>query len=414
MKVLQVNNVYRLHSTGKITYDIHCELQKQGIESVVCYGRGQKVSEPNVYKFCGEFYSHVNHFIANCTGVLYGGCLLSTLRLISIIKKEKPDIVHLQCLNGYFVNIYRLLNWLKKKRIKTVLTLHAEFMYTGGCGHSMECQQWMHPEGCGQTPCPRYRNDMNVWFFDRSRRMWKRMKAAFEGWGDELIITSVSPWLMQRAAASPMLRNKRHCVVLNGIDTNVFHAYAPEVTQKLREELELGDGPLIFHATAWFCDEPKHPKGGYYLIELAKRMPEVTFVVAGRGKTGISLPPNVRTLSMVTEQARLAQLYAMADLTIITSQKETFSMVVAESLCCGTPVVGFKAGAPEMIALPAYSAFAEYGDVEALEELTREFLSREHTSEDMAKQAFSQYSKGVMTSEYIKQYAATMISPSRK
>lgn len=139
MKILQINNVYKKGSTGKITYDIHQELQRRGIESVVCYGRGQKVDEINVHKTCGEFYSKINNIWSRITGIMYGGCFFSTNRLISIVKKEKPDIVHLQCLNGYFVNIYRLINWLKKNKIKTVLTLHAEFMYTGGCGHSIGC-----------------------------------------------------------------------------------------------------------------------------------------------------------------------------------------------------------------------------------------------------------------------------------
>ena len=41
---------------------------------------------------------------------------------------------------------------------------------------------------------------------------------------------------------------------------------------------------------------------------------------------------------------RLAEYYSLVDVTVITSFHETFSMVVAESLSCGTPIVGFKAG----------------------------------------------------------------------
>ena len=100
MKVLQVNNVYKKGSTGKITYDIHSELLKQGIESVVCYGRGEKINEPHVYKTCGEVYSKINHLLSEFTGVMYGGCFFSTNKLIKIIKKENPDVVHLQCING--------------------------------------------------------------------------------------------------------------------------------------------------------------------------------------------------------------------------------------------------------------------------------------------------------------------------
>lgn len=43
-------------------------------------------------------------------------------------------------------------------------------------------------------------------------------------------------------------------------------------------------------------------------------------------------------------------------------------MVTAESLCCGTPVVGFLAGGPESIAIEKFSTFVEYGDLNAIKE----------------------------------------------
>ena len=85
MKVLQVNCVYGKGSTGKITQDIHRELQAHGIESVVCYGRGEKVREPGVYKTCGELYAKWNNLLSRFTGLMYGGCYFSTNRLIRII-----------------------------------------------------------------------------------------------------------------------------------------------------------------------------------------------------------------------------------------------------------------------------------------------------------------------------------------
>ena len=87
MKVLQVNCVYGKGSTGKITQDLHRELQKRGVESVVCYGRGERVREPGVYKTCGELYSKLNNLISRFTGLMYGGCFFSTNRLIRIIRK---------------------------------------------------------------------------------------------------------------------------------------------------------------------------------------------------------------------------------------------------------------------------------------------------------------------------------------
>lgn len=402
MKILQVNVVYNTGSTGKIVYDIHTELKKQNIKSVVCYGRGPEVSEENVYKICGELYSDINHFYANLSGVIYGGCIVSTNKLISVIKSEKPDVVHLHCLNGYFVNIYRLVTWLKNHKVKTVLTLHAEFMYTGGCSHALECKQWLCELGCGTEKCPLYRTDMKSWIFDRSRTMWRRMKKAFDGFEKDLTVTSVSPWLMERASASPILRGKKHCVVLNGIDTEIFHPYDSESSSDLKKELNIVSGPVVFHATALFSDDPNHIKGGYYIIELAKRLPNIKFVVAGAYKGEMNLPGNIILLGKVSDKEKLARLYSMADLSVITSKKETFSMIVAESMCCGTPIIGFNAGAPETIAIPQFSAFTKHGDLDALEENLKRFLNMDFC--DIAEKAFEKYSKEKMVQNYKKLY----------
>ena len=351
MKVLQVNVVYKNGSTGKITADIHTELLKNGIESVVCYGRGSKVDEPYVYKTCGELYAKMNNAFSRITGIMYAGCLFSTRKLVNIIKREKPDIVHLQCINGYFVNIYKLVTWLKKNKINTILTLHAEFMYTGGCGHAFDCEQWRKQSGICCTDCPRWKKETKSIFFSRTSTMWKKMKKAFDGFDkDKLTIVSVSPWLMDRAKSSQIFRNYNHKVIYNGLDTSVFKLYD---TTEVKKKYNLTDEKIIFHATPSFSDDPNNIKGGCYVIELAKRMinDNVKIFVAGDYKKGMNLPKNIILLGRIKDQVELAKLYSMADVTVLTSKKETFSMVVAESLCCGTPVVGFKAGGPEQIAI---------------------------------------------------------------
>ena len=399
MKVLQVNCVYNNGSTGKIVADIHAELLRRGVDSVVCYGRGAKVHEANVYKTCGELYSKFNNLLSRFTGCMYGGCLLSTNKLISIIKKEKPDVVHLHCINGYFVNIYRLVEFLKKNHIKTVLSLHAEFMHTANCGHALECEKWR--TGCGD--CPRLRRETKSLLIDGTARSWKRMKAAFEGFEDDLVVASVSPWLMERAKQSPIMEKIKHCVVLNGLNTDVFKLYD---TSDLKREYGITDEKVVFHATAGFSDDPEHIKGGYYVIKLAEMMKNdnVRFFVAGQHTEGIKVPENVTLLGSVNDQIHLARLYSMSDVTVLTSKKETFSMITAESLCCGTPVVGFKAGAPEGIAIPEYSEFVEYGNVDALKIAVNKLFGGSYDKQDVSKAAYSKYSKIRMVDEYSEVY----------
>lgn len=398
MKILQVNCVYNSGSTGKIVADVHNELKKNGIESVVCYGRGAKVSEPHVYKTCGELYSKFNNLLSRITGIMYGGCLFSTNRLISIIKKEKPDIVHLHCINGYFVNIYRILRFLKKSGIKTILTLHAEFMYTANCGHALECERWK--TGCGN--CPNLKKETKSLLFDRTRTSWKRMQKAFLGF-DNLVLTSVSPWLMGRAEMSPMLKGRVHHVILNGLDTSVFKV---RDTSDLKKFNGLTDEKVIFHAAPFFTDEPEHLKGGRYIIKLAEQLPNVRFFVAGDYPNNLSVPKNVTLLGRIYNQAELAAFYSMADLTVIASKKETFSMICAESLSCGTPVVGFEAGAPEQISLAEYSTFVEYGDFNALTAAVLKMLDAPHDKLTVSKAAHQKYAKSQMTAGYVGVYSS--------
>ena len=150
MKILQINCVYGTGSTGRLTQAIHTRLLAEGIKSVVCYGRGPRSTDPHIHKVCGELYAKAQHAEADLTGLVYGGCVLSTARLLHILRWEAPDIVHLQCINGYFVNIFRLVRWLKRHRIPTLLTLHAEFPYTANCGIAADCEKWR--TGCGSCP----------------------------------------------------------------------------------------------------------------------------------------------------------------------------------------------------------------------------------------------------------------------
>lgn len=399
MKILQINCVYKNGSTGKIVADIHTELKNAGHHSAVCYGNGQRVKESNVYKISNKLLGKFNALRSRITGVMYGGCFFSTKKLISVIKRQKPDIVHLHCLNGNFINIYKLITWLKKSSIKTVLTLHAEFMHTANCGYALDCEKWK--TGCGK--CPRLKKETNSLFIDGTHSSWVKMKKAFDGFNENLIVASVSPWLMERAKQSPILADKKHTVVYNGLDTDVFKLYE---TQDLKDKHGVTDEKIIFHATPSFNNDPNHIKGGYYVLKLAEKMKDdnVKFIIAGNYDASIKIPENMIMLGRVSNQEELARYYSMADITLLTSKKETFSMICAESLCCGTPVVGFEAGAPEQISLTEYGSFVEHGNIDLLLAKTREMLAKSYSKTNIEAVAKNTYSKETMAKSYIKLY----------
>ncbi|MCD7802187.1 MAG: glycosyltransferase [Clostridiales bacterium] len=400
MKILQLNSVYGVGSTGKITRDIHRTLLRDGFESIVCYGRGKTSGETGVIRICSDYYAKANNLISRATGLKYGGCIYSTRKIEKLIQREKPDVVHLQCINGYFLNIYRLVDWLKKCGIPTVLTLHAEFMFTANCDHAFDCERWK--ENCGN--CPRLYSATKSWHFDRTEESFRKMYKSFQGF-EALTVVSVSPWLMHRAESSPILSGHHHCVILNGVDTEVFY---PRRVVHCPAELSLAGKTVILHVTASFRDKEDDPKGGWYVLQAAKRLEHLPFIFLVAGKFALSEPgpDNVLFLGEILDQNILAEYYSMADLTILTSKRETFSMVCAESLCCGTPVVGFCAGGPESVSLPEYSQFVPYGDTEALTESVKTWsnVKRRLTKDSVSSAASRKYAKEHMVYRYEEEY----------
>lgn len=398
MKILQVNNYYGERSTGKLTAQLHQGLLAAGHQSLVAYGRGGTVREPGTIRLCPEWYAKANSLLVRLTGMPHGGCRLSTGKLLRLIRREKPDVVHLQCINEHFVDIYRLLGWLNRHDIPTVLSLHAEFIYTGNCGHAYECDKWKH--GCHH--CHRRYGATKSLLFDRTAGSWRRMRRALEGFEDRCIVTPVSPWTQERAKQGDILKNFRFRTVLNGVDT---HIMAPQGDRKaLRAELGLPDGKLIMNISHHFDTAPGDIKGGHHILELAKRLPEVTFLVAGRYRQGLELPENIRLLGFLSDQRQLARYYSAADLTLSVGKRETFSMPCAESLCCGTPVAGFKAGAPEQISLPQYSDFVEHGDLDALETVVRRWLAADPDPAQIGAAAKTTYSVETMIRGFLEVY----------
>lgn len=393
MTIIQINCVYNTGSTGKIVTCLHKSFLESGFDSFVFYGRGAKIRDKNIIKVSSEFEAKFHSLLSRISGIDYGYSYFATRRVKRLIKRIKPDVVHLHCLNGHFINIFKTLAYLKKNNIRTVLTLHAEFMYTANCGHAYDCEKWK--TGCGR--CLAYQKEIKSLFASGTNRSWKMMQEVFDNFNNCLRVVSVSPWLMERAIQSPFLRDKKHSVILNGVDTSIFyHRNSANQTKLNKNDYQ----KIILHVTPFFTDDVSHIKGGYYLIEIAKKMPSILFVVAGKNKTNLSLPKNVILLGNVSNQDDLASFYSSADLTVVLSKRETFSMPVAESLCCGTPVVGFFAGGPESIALPDFCTFVKYGDLDSLETAITSMINRKVDPAFLSEQACKRFSKNLMIEQY--------------
>ncbi len=351
MKVLLINCVYGSGSTGKIVADLVKYGNQEGHEFRALYGRLPYSSDKFAFKISSELEAKSHSLFSRFTGQHFAYSPIATHRVLKYIRLFNPDIVHLHCLNANFVNVYSLLNFLKSNDYKTVLTLHAEIMHTAGCEHAIDCNKWI--SGCYK--CNTIKGLITHHFRDDAAKAFKRMEDALSNFKN-LTVVGVSEWLTSRARQSGVFAkcSPRFASVHNGCDLTEFTECEASNNGRKR----------ILHVTPNF----RHPiKGGEYVLQLAKSNPDWDFLIVGdNGKTVNDIPDNLRFLSRVSNKRELSKIYSSSDVTVLTSKRETFSMVCLESLCCGTPVVEFCAGGPESVFKMDGVLFVPFGDLRAM------------------------------------------------
>lgn len=388
MKILYVNVVYGYGSTGKIVKSLF-EKTSLKHETYLIYGRGKKLYQKNIFKPTIELESKIHHFFSKFTGNIYGGMHFSTMRTISRIKKINPDIVNLHCLNGYFVNIYKLLKWLAKNNIKTVLTMHADFMMTGGCGVAANCEKYINLE-CKN--CKKVKQFNGIFSLKRTNYFYKKLLKCISKFNnDSFIGTCVSNWLQLRYSKSPIYRGKIFKTVLNPIDDLFFKKGNINPYQQGKNILFVT--PDIFDPT----------KGSCFIDEIAQRRKDLNFtVICSKNQEFKFKNNNVVYIKCGVSQEKLRDYYYFADATLLLSSSETFSMVTAESLACGTPVYGFKCGGPESFLLNRDSKFFNYNDFDGL---ASSLLTIKNNKEIISKNAYNLFNSEVVCNQYLKVFS---------
>ena len=396
MKVLFIDVNCKNSSTGKIVYDLYYAVNESGNEAAVCYGRGKKINEHNIFKFGLDIETYIHALLTRITG--FTGCFspFSTYRLINFIKKFKPDVVHSHELHAYFVNTKPLIKYLKKNKIKTVMTLHCEFAYTGKCGHSVECEKWKTE--CSN--CPHLHDYPSTLFFDHTKTMFRQKKKMFEGFND-LIVVTPSSWLAERAKQS-FLKNNDIQVIHNGIDTDVF---SPKDIAHLIKKYNIADDENVVLAVA--PDLMSDNKGGKYVLQLADMMKDqkIRFIMIGVDEENISTQDNVIVLHRIYDKDLLAQHYSLANIFVICSERENFPTTCLEAQCCGTPVCGFDVGGVKETILNDF-ALCGYGDVSGLMNNVSKLLNSHVCNERLiiAEEASNKYGKNEMLKKYLDLY----------
>lgn len=330
-KLIQINTVCNT-STGKIMRDIQREAIHRGYDTMSFVGRRKPFTDLPCIRF-GNPASFWGHVVINTLFDRQGyGSYFATKRLIREIRKERPDIIHLHNLHGYYLHVPLLFRYLQEEFEGDIYwTFHDCWPFTGHCPYftMTGCERWK--SGCGH--CPNKMKYPISFFLDASAKNYEAKKKMFTGIEDLTILTP-SRWV-KGLVGNSFLKEKQAYVTPNGIDLNVF-AYQPD--QEVLKKYRIPENKKILLGVANIWDERK---GLQDFIRLSGHLSdEYRIVLVGLSKKQIkNLPEGICGITRTDNQKELAAIYSSAEIFINPSREETFSLVTVEAFACGTPVI---------------------------------------------------------------------------
>lgn len=344
MRLLIINTVCGIKSTGRIAASIAEEYEKKGYEVKIAYGRE---GVPAKFKrFAVRIGSDLNSVInaAACRILDNDGFFArkATKRFLKWASEFNPDVVWLHNLHGYYINVELLFSWIKSRENLSVFwTLHDCWAFTGHCSYYTfrQCDKWKRL--CEK--CPQKKEYPASFFLDRSQRNFKKKQNSFLGVKNMTIVTP-SRWLANEAKKS-FLGSYNIIVVPNTIDTKVFSNRADN---NIKKRLCISGKTMILGVAAQW----QARKGFYDFIKLSRLLPD-SFQIVLIGVTKKQkkmLPSNIIAIERTSNPEELAMYYSAADVFINPTYEDNYPTTNLEARACGTPVITYNVGgSPESV-----------------------------------------------------------------
>jgi glycosyltransferase involved in cell wall biosynthesis len=335
MKILIINPVFNIGSTGRSTKELTDFFQHNGHEAYVAYAFG-RCDYYNSFKYGRFLSSKISAIKARFLGTQGYASKNQTNRLISYIKKINPDIIKLNNVHGNQIDIGVFFNWLSQESYPVIWTFHDCWNYTAVCFHYTEikCDKWK--TGC-DNGCPVYkpwvqRRAKNVeYYYNRKKRMFNKP--------GRVVIVPVSDWLLSEVQQS-FLKGFKTKRIYNWVDTAVFKPLKP--TENAQDSKQ-----VLLVSAVWQKGTSKYDD----LFSLADDLSsEYDILVVGKLGFGSKLPKRCLHIGFTKNTHELAELYSKSLVYVHLSVEDTFGKVVAEALACGTPAIVYDSTAlPEII-----------------------------------------------------------------
>lgn len=356
MKVLMVNVVCGIRSTGRICTDLAAALEADGNDVKIAYGRE---NVPGQYqKYAVGIGSDMDVKAHGVKARLFDGCGFGSKRatklFIEWIKNYDPDVVHLHNLHGYYINLELLFSYLRTCGKRIIWTLHDCWAFTGHSAFcdAVCCERWK--SGC--FDCPLFK-EYPASITDHSKANWSKKKAILTDIPNMTIVTP-SEWLAGLTKES-FLKEYPVKVINNGIDTAQFYP----IESHFKELYGIaGKKMLLGVASTW-----SNMKGYSDFLKLADMIDDIYQVVmVGLTKEQLkALPEKIIGLERTNDIKELVAIYTAAEALLNLSYCENYPTVCLEARSCGTPIISYDVGGSAE-AVGEEGVCVEKGDLEGV------------------------------------------------
>ena len=328
-KILIINTTIKKGGAAKIANSLFCYTGSNlDHKTAFAYGRGLNSGEKNSFYFGNKLELFIHIFLVRFFGLEGFGSYFATRKLISFIKKEKFDIVHIHNLHGYYINFFKLLSWLSKNNIKVIWTLHDEWILTWLPAHSMGCDHCIS----GQGRCINTYTYPKNYFPIFKKLMIKKKRNIFNY--NNIVFVSPADWLSEKI--KKYYPKADIALIKNGIDTNNFY---PKEKKELRVKYNIPiDKKIILFSAANLSDVNK---GMNYVLGLLDTLNKEKYHFVSFGQGSIGDYSNLTNFGFISDNNLLSDIYSLSDVYLFLSLAETAPLSVLEAVSCNTPVVAF-------------------------------------------------------------------------
>ena len=399
MRILQINSRYEYASTGRAAKELNDALKVAGIETHIACGEWLLLNNmDSIFKIGSYADRRLHALLSRITGKQGHFSYFATRKLLKHISKVKPDVVHLLNLHANYINFPLLMKYLAKNKIPVVASVHDCWCFTGHCCYFLphNCYKWQ--DECKN--CVSVHEGNKSWFFDTSKKMFAEKKQLFSQI-DKLAVVGVSDWITAQAEKSFLGSYADICRrIYNWVDMQSFYPHNEKALKKYKNT----EGKFIALSVSY---EMTYLKGIDDIIEVAKRLSEdIIIILVGKMDRKRELPDNIMIIPSTNDVDELCGYYSSADVLLNLSHHETFGLVTAEALACGTPAVVYDITACPEVVGEGCGYVCEVGDYDGVAKALYKIKKsgKAAYSEKCIDYVRRNFNKEKNTKEYIKLY----------